>query len=538
MVGASSVATRPSWLSRRNVGLCAAGGAVLGGSVAAATASGMQTVAQHCLPHGSSFALLNAGLALAVGVGVGTGAWHSGHGTAGRHTELLVARHATQMAGRLQGAAIGSVAGYAVGSAVAGSMLGWPLAVVGGWLGSRIGGGAASGVTSLGEVGFKRWAGMAGSFFSAPARPIETDPHIEPVRSTFTPLVDDKSMIADVMREVAAAQHSIHFESFLFNGPDAKALCDLLIEKKRQGLEVKVLLDPTAQTFEERHRAHSSNHHLAQYLRQNGVDVALYPVNKLSGSLTPAEHAKLLVIDDRMAYMGGTNIDEADNHDVNVKICGPAARDIRELFDESWDVSQQSSAFAVGRAQDPTIRDPFVQVYSTGPSRSTIKQAVLEHIDAARQEVKVEMFALSDREIIEALKRAHRRGVNVQVLLCENRRAFGLPTFHLPNLPAALELQEAGIDVRLYHREQFHQMHTKMAIFDRHTVVLGSVNWIHNAFRGVHEYCVSIVNDELAGQLIDQFHRDQTEGGRAVANPNAAMRVLGTTARLVAPVLL
>jgi len=83
-------------------------------------------------------------------------------------------------------------------------------------------------------------------------------------------------------------------------------------------------------------------------------------------------------------------------------------------------------------------------------SESRIEAAVLNMLSTAQagDQVDLVMFYLSDRDIVEALKVAHARGVKLRVLLDVNQDAFGRKKKGVPNRPVAAELVEQGIPVR------------------------------------------------------------------------------------------
>jgi len=60
----------------------------------------------------------------------------------------------------------------------------------------------------------------------------------------------------------------------------------------------------------------------------------------------------------------------------------------------------------------------------------------------------VAMFYLAHRELIEALIRAHQRGVQLRILLDPNEDAFGRKKNGVPNRQVASELHAAGIPLR------------------------------------------------------------------------------------------
>ena len=121
---------------------------------------------------------------------------------------------------------------------------------------------------------------------------------------------------------------------------------------------------------------------------------------------------------------------------------------------------------------------------------------------------------------------AAERGVDVQLLLCDNKEIFHLPTFHVPNLPTALQAKKSGVNVKWYVNPEFTQMHSKLMVFDGEKTMLGSMNGIHNAFRGIHEYYSEITDKDLAGQMSTKFQDDWNNRSEEVTS-NLGYRALG-----------
>jgi phosphatidylserine/phosphatidylglycerophosphate/cardiolipin synthase-like enzyme len=116
-------------------------------------------------------------------------------------------------------------------------------------------------------------------------------------------------------------------------------------------------------------------------------------------------------------------------------------------------------------------------------TEGAIHDALLEHIDATVKGdfVDIAMYYIADRNVVESLLAASRRGVNVRLILDPNRDAYGHTTSGLPNQPAASELvseTDGKVHVRWYrtHGEQFH---TKLVMVygpERLWFTLGSAN--------------------------------------------------------------
>lgn len=115
-------------------------------------------------------------------------------------------------------------------------------------------------------------------------------------------------------------------------------------------------------------------------------------------------------------------------------------------------------------------------------TESAIRSAAMEIIGTAApgDQLDLAVFYLSHRKVLQALKQAHRRGVEVRVLLDANSDAFGLKKGGIPNRQAAMELNNAGITVRWCHTVG-EQCHTKLLArrdqSGRAQLLLGSANF-------------------------------------------------------------
>lgn len=114
-----------------------------------------------------------------------------------------------------------------------------------------------------------------------------------------------------------------------------------------------------------------------------------------------------------------------------------------------------------------------------------IKAALLDEMARLgdKDQLKMGMFYLSDRDIIKALINASKRGVDIQIILDVNKEAFGKEKPGIPNKPVAHELvskSDDNIKIKwaVSHGEQYHAKFTLMKDADKHesTLLLGSAN--------------------------------------------------------------
>ena len=108
----------------------------------------------------------------------------------------------------------------------------------------------------------------------------------------------------DAMLEaIAAAQHHVHVEFFIFHADElGQQFLDLLTEKAKQGVEVRLLYD-----------AIGSRKLYARALRQlliSGKACAFLPINPLRRRIQVnlRNHRKILIVDGQVGFTGGLNI--------------------------------------------------------------------------------------------------------------------------------------------------------------------------------------------------------------------------------------
>ncbi len=122
---------------------------------------------------------------------------------------------------------------------------------------------------------------------------------------------------------------------------------------------------------------------------------------------------------------------------------------------------------------------------------------IVKAIDQAQREVLVQAYGFTHNAIAQAVIRAHRRGLKVQVLLDQksestNRYVMGL-------------FQEAGVSVRL---DGAHAIaHNKVIVIDSEVVVTGSFNFTNSAETRNAENVLILRAEALALSYRDNWHQ-------------------------------
>lgn len=130
------------------------------------------------------------------------------------------------------------------------------------------------------------------------------------------------------------ARHSIYWESYIFY-PDVegyevtKDIFNTLLEKSRAGVTVKVIADYWGSFF--------FNNRARALLEESGAEVLFFRGHRFFGR----NHKKILVIDERTAFIGGVNLAERHRHwlDLHLRLEGAVVGYLLRSFIKSYELS-------------------------------------------------------------------------------------------------------------------------------------------------------------------------------------------------------
>ena len=128
-----------------------------------------------------------------------------------------------------------------------------------------------------------------------------------------------------------------------------------------------------------------------------------------------------------------------------------------------------------------------------------IRPALLELLNQAERSIDVEMYTLTDTEVLTALERAETRGVAVRVIMDPNQPSNRSPVDRL---------KQQGVEVKWFPVTKPALMHRKLAIVDGTRLFAGSVNWTHNGLAKNEELMVIVEDPAIAKQLDKVFAGD------------------------------
>ncbi|KAB2926940.1 MAG: cardiolipin synthase ClsB [Dechloromonas sp.] len=236
-------------------------------------------------------------------------------------------------------------------------------------------------------------------------------------------------------------------------------------------------------------------------------------------------HRKLVVIDARLAFVGGINIIDDNNapadmrprYDYAVQVEGPVLQSIHHAVRRMWEIVAWVNFKRRFRLAPPgspccpplgTQRAAFL-IRDNIRHRNDILHAYIEAIDAAREEILIaNAYFLPGVRFGRALQMAARRGIRITILL-QGKTDHPLLRFATQAL-YSLALEQ-GIRIFEYERSF---MHAKVAVIDGEWATVGSSNIDPFSLLLAKEANVVVRDRDFAGQLRSSILAALTDGAR------------------------
>lgn len=291
----------------------------------------------------------------------------------------------------------------------------------------------------------------------------------------FRLLVDGGALFPAMLAAIGAAERQILLEMYLVqSGANFTRFANALCAAAQRGVRVCLLFDAfgcLGLSAADRAR-----------LAAAGIALALYNPLRLGGTLRRnlfRDHRKLLVVDDRCAFVGGAGLtDEFDPlvsgerhwHDIMVEISGPLVADWQAVFRHNW--LHWSSLPVTVDALPPRAGAQAGRCALAGPgTRATVKRALLARITGARTRIWLATaYFVPSWKLRRRLARAARRGVDVRLLV--PGPITDHPAVRHAGRRFYWRLLQAGVRI---HEYQPRFQHAKVALIDD-WVAIGSSN--------------------------------------------------------------
>ena len=296
--------------------------------------------------------------------------------------------------------------------------------------------------------------------------------------------------------------------AYIFDNDDvALTIAELLKRRSREGIDTRVLFDGLgtiiaggehSDTLPEHHQPPVSIHRFLE--RDSNIDVRAVKNTWLMG-----DHVKTMIIDERVAFLGGMNIGREyryDWHDLMMEITGPVVDEINREFSQAWTQAGWFGDFGMMFSRDPEPVNAWSSGYPlrlihTRPGQQEIFNMQREAIRRSRDYIYIENAYFTDDQLLHELIDARRRGVDVRVIIPLETDA-GLITRNIAT--AANLMLEHGIRVYIYPGFT----HAKAAIFDGWACV-GSANLDRLSLKINREINVATSEPAAVQELLDEL---------------------------------
>jgi len=326
-------------------------------------------------------------------------------------------------------------------------------------------------------------------------------------------LVNGEQIFPAMLAAIRAARTTITFANFVYeDGPIADEMAEALAERCRAGVGVNVLVDAVG--------SNKMPKRLRKMLSASGCHFARYhSVNPFAlKRFNHRNHRRILVVDGRIGFTGGTGVGEQWTGDgrqkdhwrqTDVRVEGPIVRFLQAAFAENW--RDTTGVLLTGDAYFPEPErrgDLAIQSVKSSPASGAAEAYLLFllAIDAARSSIKLtNPYFVPDPQMTRALVAAAERGVDITIITAG---AVGSTLDRLVRKASQSHFGkplQAGVKIHEYGPAM---LHAKTMVVDGQWVSIGSANLDNRSFAINNELNVTFLDRGLARRLTEIFEED------------------------------
>ena len=317
-------------------------------------------------------------------------------------------------------------------------------------------------------------------------------------------LINGDTAYPAMLKAIDAAQESIALLTYIFdNDAVGQMFREALRRARDRGVAIRVLIDAVGARY--------SRPTMIDVLERDGISVAAFlPTGRPSmvKYSNLRNHRKILVVDGRIAFTGGTNIREghwiarrpkAPAQCLHFRIEGPVVTQIQEMFAIDWGFATQEQL--TGAPWFPALEERdavWAHGIPDGPDEhlEVLHDVIIGALGTASDRVWIiTPYFLPESALMHALTICASRGVDLRIILPETNN---LPLVQWAAEAAFQYLIPKGCRIFLTP-EPFD--HTKLMTMDGAWSLIGSTNWDPRSLRLNFEFNVACYDNKLAASL-------------------------------------
>lgn len=355
---------------------------------------------------------------------------------------------------------------------------------------------------------------------------------------------DGKEKFLALVNDIKNAKDHIHLQYYIIRHDQlGQEIAEVLIEKAKEGLEVRVLYDDMGSRL--------LRPKYIRNLRKHGVRVeAFFPpkIPKINFKINFRNHRKLAIIDGKIGYTGGFNI--GDEYlgmskkfgywrDTHLRVEGDAVNNMQTRFILDWNQASRNHIEYEDRyyAAEPS-GDTGIQIVSSGPDSDweQIKNGYMKMILSAKKYVYIQTpYFIPDESLRDAVRIACLSGVDVKIMIPSKPDH---PFVYWATLSYVGDLLNAGAEIFIYQKGF---LHAKTIVVDGEIASVGTANIDVRSFRLNFEVNAFLYDIAIARELEDAFMNDigiSTQMTKKLYDKRSlGIRFKESVSRLLSPVL-
>lgn len=330
--------------------------------------------------------------------------------------------------------------------------------------------------------------------------------------NSVTPLLNGDETYPEMLKAIDEAKRSVTLLTYVFDSDwIGERFLESLKNAHERGVLVRVLIDDVGARY--------SRPTMTSRLRKAGVPVAAFLPTRIPRLIQYANlrnHRKILVVDGRIGFTGGTNIRGGHCLKANprfpvqcmhFRIEGPVVAHLQQAFVVDWNFA--AGEVLVGDDWFPPLErsgNVWALGISDGPDEDFEKltDTLIGALSISRKTVRLATpYFLPDAGLIQALNSAALRGVDVRIYLPQGNN---VPIVSWASVPHIEQLLEKGCRV-FFVAPPFD--HTKLFVVDEAWSLIGSTNWDPRSLRLNFEFNVACFSESLGDQLMEAMDRKE-----------------------------
>lgn len=344
---------------------------------------------------------------------------------------------------------------------------------------------------------------------------LESSESIASDNNTVDVFIDGNAKFDALIEDLKKAEHFIHMEYYIIrNDALMERIREVLLERANAGVEVRILYDAMGcRKTPKKYFTEMASH-------ENVETAVFFPAffRRLQLRINYRNHRKILVIDNKVGYVGGFNVGEeyidqskkfGHWRDTHLRVEGSAVTELGIRFALDWNYAASTDLFADDsyfvEEETDTKDGVLMQIISSGPDSSlqNIRNNYMRLMHKAKKSIYIQTpYFVPDEAVRSALLVALHSGVEVNVMIPGKPDH---PFVYWANMSYVGELIEAGAKCYTYGNGF---LHAKGVIVDSEVFCYGSANMDIRSFALNFEVNAVCFDKDLASQMTKIFEND------------------------------